>query len=454
MDLEVTDDVGVGKTTIKVIGCGGGGSNAVDRMIKVGVQGIEFIAANTDRQALDHSMAATKIPLGCRITKGLGAGGVPDIGEQAAEEDIETVKNILKGADMVFITAGMGGGTGTGAAPVIARIAKEIGCLTVAVVTRPFHFERKMKMDMANAGITKLREHVDTLITIPNQNLLKIVNQGTSAQEAFLKADEVLQMAIQGISDIITYRGTINIDFADVRTIMKGKSDAVMGIGRGKGDNRGIDAAVDAIKNPLLDGVEIDGAQALLVNVRGGREFPMLEFDEIMNFIGAKTDNDAMVIQGLTIDENLADEVFVTVIATGFKASISGQTASEQTASEQTGRGQAGQGQAGQGQAGQGQGAQGQGAQGQTGRGQVEELTESERVAEERPKDGPMPRSSEIPYDQWNKISNGRGLRTSLPPEEEEDSLSGMGKAPAGKAVDLSFPAYIRERLPRDPGKK
>lgn len=318
MDLEILDETSIGKTMIKVIGCGGGGSNAVARMIEVGVQGVDFIAANTDLQALESSLAPIKIPMGRQVTDGLGAGGVPELGEQAAEEDKENIQNVLRGADMVFITAGMGGGTGTGSAPVIARIAKELDCLTVGVVTKPFEFERQKKAELADAGIEKLREHVDTLITIPNENLLKLVDRRTPIREAFLMADDVLRMGVQGISDLITRRGDINIDFADVKTIMQGQGDALMGIGEGSGDNRAVDAATSAIENPMLDDIDIDGAKGLLVNVTGGPDFSLHEYHEIMDIIGSRIDPDATVIPGSAIDDNMGDAVSVTVIATGF----------------------------------------------------------------------------------------------------------------------------------------
>ncbi len=258
MSIEIMCEEALGKkTVIKVIGAGGGGSNAVNRMISCGVQDVEFIAANTDMQALEKSNAPFKLPLGTQLTGGLGAGGDPEVGALAAEEDKENLKNALKGANMVFITAGMGGGTGTGSVPVIARIAKELGALTVAVVTKPFHFEQKRKMAIAEAGIEKLYEEVDTLITIPNENLMKIVDKDTPITEAFLKADDILRMGVQGISDLITQHGEINIDFADVKAVMAGQGEALMGIGEGSGVNRAIDAATSAINNPLLEDVSI-----------------------------------------------------------------------------------------------------------------------------------------------------------------------------------------------------
>ena len=318
MELEILEETLGNKTVIKVVGAGGGGSNAVNRMISCGVQGVEFVATNTDLQALEKSDAKVKLPLGTKLTGGLGAGGNPDIGAQAAEEDKETLKNMLKGADMVFITAGMGGGTGTGSAPVIARIAKELGALTVAVVTKPFGFEQKRKMTLAEDGIAKLYQEVDTLITIPNENLMKIVEKNTPIREAFLMADDVLRMGVQGISDLITQHGDINIDFADVKAVMNGQGEALMGIGNGRGDNRAIDAATSAINNPLLEEANIDGAMGLLVNVAGGHNLALSEYKEIMDIITENIDPDATVISGTTIDETMEDEIKVSVIATGF----------------------------------------------------------------------------------------------------------------------------------------
>ncbi len=318
MDIEVIDSSRKVGTIIKVIGTGGGGSNAVNRMIECDLNDVQFIATNTDQQALDRSDASIKVPLGSKLTGGLGAGGKPEIGEQAAEEDRETIKGLLKGADMVFVTAGMGGGTGTGSAPVIASVAKEVGALTVAVVTKPFDFEGKKKMKLAEEGIGKLHEHVDTLITIPNQHLLKIVDKRTPIRQAFLKADDVLRNGVQGISDLITLHGDINIDFADVKTVMEGQGEALMGIGYGQGDNRAVDAATSAINNPLLEDASIDGAKGLLVNVTGGEDFSLSEYNEVMEIISSNIDPDATIIAGTAIDESLVDEIKVTVIATGF----------------------------------------------------------------------------------------------------------------------------------------
>ncbi|MFO7849580.1 MAG: cell division protein FtsZ [Spirochaetia bacterium] len=323
MQIEIVDDHvqdEVTPTAIKVIGVGGGGSNAVNRMISYGLQKVEFIAVNTDLQALNRSQADTKIPVGTKLTGGLGAGGVPETGENAAEESREELENVLRGADMVFITAGMGGGTGTGAAPIVAQIAKEIGALTVAVVTKPFDFEGRQKMKLAEKGIERLRTEVDTLITIPNQYLLKIVDRKTPVREAYLIADDVLRQGVQGISELITEPGEINIDFADVRTIMNGRGDALMGIGVGSGDNRAVDAATNAINNPLLEDAQIEGAKGILVNVTGGDDLSLSEYEEVVNIITANADDDATIIPGQAIRSEMEDEIKVTVVATGFKA--------------------------------------------------------------------------------------------------------------------------------------
>jgi cell division protein FtsZ len=318
MSIELVDERQPGMTSIKVIGVGGGGSNAVNRMITAGLKNVTFIAINTDQQALQLSKAPYKLPIGNKLTQGLGAGGIPDVGEKAALEDKEALENMLRGSDMVFLTAGMGGGTGTGAIPVVAAIARELDILTVAVVTKPFDFEGKKKMMLADVGIDKLRGAVDTLITIPNQYLLKIVDKRTPIREAFLKADDVLRQGVQGISDLITEAGEINIDFADVRTIMKGKGDALMGIGVGAGDNRAVDAATNAINNPLLEDAKIEGAKGILVNVTGGADLALAEYEEILKIITASADKDALIISGHTLDNNMEDKIKVTVIATGF----------------------------------------------------------------------------------------------------------------------------------------
>ncbi len=318
MRIEVVDDGFTDPTVIKVIGIGGGGGNAVNRMIASGLRNVHFVAVNTDLQALKLSDAQVRLPLGSQLTGGLGAGGVPEVGEKAALEDKEGLKNVLSGADMVFITAGMGGGTGTGAAPVVAQIARDMDILTVAVVTKPFDFEGRRKMQLAEEGIRKLRDSVDTLITIPNQYLLKIVEKKTPIRQAFLLADDVLRQGVQGISDLITRPGDINIDFADVRTIMKGRGDALMGIGVGSGDNRAVDAATNAINNPLLEDARIEGAKGILVNVSGGPDFSLTEYEEIVKIITANADDEALIIPGTSLDEQMEDRVQVTVIATGF----------------------------------------------------------------------------------------------------------------------------------------
>jgi cell division protein FtsZ len=318
-DLSIASS-GTSPTVIKVIGVGGGGSNAVNRMIQAGLTNVEFVAVNTDLQALQSSQAELRIPLGTKITGGLGAGGKPEVGEQAAIEDKEQIRSILEGSDMVFVTAGMGGGTGTGAAPVIADISRSLGILTVAVVTKPFSFEGQRKARLAEDGIEKLRQAVDTLITIPNQHLLKIVEKNTPINDAFLIADDVLRQGVQGISDLITKDGMINIDFADVRTIMSGQGDALMGVGMGDGDNRAVDAATNAINNPLLEDAHIEGANKILVNVSGGGDFSLTEYEEIMKIITANADDDVLVIAGTSVDQRLDGKIRVTVIATGFHA--------------------------------------------------------------------------------------------------------------------------------------
>ncbi len=316
-DLSIASS-GTSPTVIKVIGVGGGGSNAVNRMIQTGLTNVEFVAVNTDLQALQSSQAELRIPLGSKITGGLGAGGKPEVGEQAAIEDKDQIRSIIEGADMVFVTAGMGGGTGTGAAPVIAEVSRSLGILTVAVVTKPFTFEGRRKGELAEQGIVKLRSSVDTLITIPNQHLLKIVPKDTPINDAFLVADDVLRQGVQGISDLITKDGMINIDFADVRTIMSGQGDALMGIGIGDGDNRAVDAATNAINNPLLEDAHIEGANKILVNVTGGSDFTLAEYEEIMKIITANADEEVLVIAGTSVDQRLDGRIRVTVIATGF----------------------------------------------------------------------------------------------------------------------------------------
>ncbi|HEO64922.1 MAG TPA: cell division protein FtsZ [Spirochaetes bacterium] len=317
MSIEIFNDE-LNPTVIKVIGIGGGGCNAVNRMINSNIQNVEFIVANTDAQALNLSKALKKIQIGNKLTRGLGAGANPEVGEKAAIEDRENIAETLKGSDMIFITTGMGGGTGTGAAPIIAEIAKETDALVVGVVTKPFRFEGKQRMEKAEKGIDQLVNIVDTLITIPNQNLLSFVDKKTSFKDAFLLADDVLRQGVQGISDIITIPGLVNVDFADVKAIMREAGNAIMGIGVGKGEHKAVEAAGVAISNPLLEGVTMEGAKGVLVNVTGGNDFSLHEYDEIATLITANSDKNANIIFGTIIDNSLNDEVRVTVIATGF----------------------------------------------------------------------------------------------------------------------------------------
>jgi cell division protein FtsZ len=303
-----------------VIGIGGGGSNAVNRMIRAELMGVEFIAVNTDAQALLQSDAPHKIRIGDKITRGLGAGGDPSIGQRAAEEDAEKIYEALKDSDMVFITAGMGGGTGSGAAPVIAEIARDLGALTIGVVTKPFNFEGARRRLNAEKGTEALRDKVDTLITIPNDRLKDVVDKQTSILEAFRVVDDVLRQGVQGISDLITVPGLINLDFADVRTVMKDAGSALMGIGRASGEGRAATAARDAISSPLLE-VNISGAQGVLFNVTGGSSLGLFEVDEAAEIIKGTADPEANIIFGTVIDERMGDEIAITVIATGFDAS-------------------------------------------------------------------------------------------------------------------------------------
>ncbi|MGE8079294.1 cell division protein FtsZ [Peribacillus loiseleuriae] len=303
--------------TIKVIGVGGGGNNAVNRMIEHGVQGVEFISVNTDAQALNLSKAEIKMQIGGKLTRGLGAGANPEVGKKAAEESKEQIEEALKGADMVFVTAGMGGGTGTGAAPVIAQIAKDLGALTVGVVTRPFTFEGRKRSTQAQGGIGAMKESVDTLIVIPNDRLLEIVDKSTPMLEAFREADNVLRQGVQGISDLIAVPGLINLDFADVKTIMSNKGSALMGIGISSGENRATEAAKKAISSPLLE-TSIDGAQGVLMNITGGTNLSLFEVQEAADIVASASDQEVNMIFGSVINENFKDEIVVTVIATGF----------------------------------------------------------------------------------------------------------------------------------------
>ncbi|SDB87651.1 cell division protein FtsZ [Pelagirhabdus alkalitolerans] len=328
--------------TIKVIGVGGGGNNAVNRMIEHGVQGVEFIAVNTDAQALNLSKAEVKIQLGTKLTRGLGAGANPEVGRKAAEESKEQLEEALEGADMIFVTAGMGGGTGTGAAPVIAQVAKEIGALTVGVVTRPFMFEGRKRSTQAVNGIDGLKENVDTLIVIPNDRLLEIIDKNTPMLEAFREADNVLRQGVQGISDLIATPGLINVDFADVKTIMVDKGSALMGIGVASGENRATEAAKKAISSPLLE-TSIDGARGVLMNITGGANLSLFEVQEAADIVTSAADQEVNVIFGSVINEELKEEIVVTVIATGFDESAPNQperkrpsTINQQAATKET----------------------------------------------------------------------------------------------------------------------
>ncbi|MCL5290710.1 MAG: cell division protein FtsZ [Eubacteriales bacterium] len=302
---------------IKVIGVGGGGNNAVNRMIIAGLKGVEFIAVNTDAQALHLAQANQKIQIGVKLTKGLGSGGNPDIGQKAAEENRDEILHALKGSDMVFVTAGMGGGTGTGAAPVVAEVAKELGALTVGVVTKPFTFEGRKRALQAESGTEDLKGRVDTLITVPNDRLLQVIEKHTSIVEAFRIADDVLRQGVQGISDLIAVPGLINLDFADVKTIMRETGSALMGIGKASGENRAVEAARAAISSPLLE-TSIEGARGVLLNITGGSSLGLFEINEAAGIIEQAADPEANIIFGAVIDETMEDDVRVTVIATGF----------------------------------------------------------------------------------------------------------------------------------------
>ena len=307
-----------GTATIKVIGVGGAGNNAVNRMIEAGIKNVEFIAVNTDRQALQLSKASTKIQIGEKLTRGLGAGANPDIGAQAAEESRTEVAEALRGADMVFVTAGMGGGTGTGAAPIVAGTAKEMGILTIGVVTKPFTFEGKKRLAQAERGIESLKGKVDTLVVIPNDKLLQVIDRKTSIIEAFRMADDVLRQGVQGISDLIAVPGLINLDFADVKTIMLDRGMAHMGIGRASGENRAEDAAKQAIQSPLLE-TSIEGARGVIINITGGSDVGLHEANTAAELVQRSADPEANIIFGSVTDDSMGDEIQITVIATGFE---------------------------------------------------------------------------------------------------------------------------------------
>ena len=308
-----------GSARIIVIGVGGGGSNAVNRMIQAGVRGVEFVTVNTDAQALARSEAPTRLRIGEKLTRGLGAGGKPEVGAKAAEESAESIFQLFKGADMVFIAAGMGGGTGTGASPVIATIAREVGALTVGVVTKPFTFEGSRRRDSAEMGIAELKQRVNTLITIPNDRLLAVIDKKTTLEAAFGVVDDVLRQGIQGISDLITEPGLVNLDFADVKTVMSEAGAALMAIGRGTGDQRASDAAKMAVASPLLD-LSMEGAKGVLFNITGGADLTLTEINEAADIISRAADSDANIIFGAVIDPRLQNEVKITVIATGFES--------------------------------------------------------------------------------------------------------------------------------------
>ena len=317
--VQETENTDISPTVIKVVGCGGGGSNAVNRMIEAQISNVDFIVINTDRQALNSSKAPVKLAIGQKVTKGLGAGGHPEVGEQAAEEDKEMIANHLRGADMVFVTAGMGGGTGTGSAPIVAQIARDLGALTVGVVTTPFNFEGPVRMRRAQAGLEKLHDKVDSLIVIPNEQLLKVVDKNTPVPQAFLVADDVLRQGVEGISNIITKPGVVNTDFADVKNTMKGQGKAIMGVGVGSGENRAVEAATRAINNPMLENTHIDGAKNVLINISASEEVSMSEVGEICKIVTASAAEELNLCWGQVISEAMGDKISVTVIATGLE---------------------------------------------------------------------------------------------------------------------------------------
>ncbi len=328
MNIEMVTEDNL-EAVIKVIGVGGGGCNAINRMISSKLRNVEFIVANTDAQVLQNSKADKKIQLGEDLTKGLGAGANPEIGEKAAIEAKSEIMESLRGADMVFVTSGMGGGTGTGAAPIIAECSMEVGALTVGIVTKPFTFEGKQRMDKAEVGINRLSKSTDALIVIPNQNLLQLANKKTTFRDAFFIADDILRQAVQGISEIITIPGIINVDFADVKSIMKGAGNAIMGIGIGRGDDKAVEAAKAAVQNPLLDSNDMEGASGVLVYAMVGNDFSINEYEEIVQLVTDRCDNDANIIAGMALDSSLTDEVRVTVIATGYHKMTQNNTEKE-----------------------------------------------------------------------------------------------------------------------------
>lgn len=324
------EEDGVQGARIKVVGVGGGGGNAINRMVEMGLKGAEFISINTDVQALQNSKAPVRLQIGSTLTKGLGAGANPDIGRQAALEDADKIMQLLEGADMIFITSGMGGGTGTGAAPIIASIANEMGALTVGVVTKPFRFEGRRRQQQAEQGLRELRSCVDTIIVIPNDRLLATVDRNTPFTKAFLIADDVLRQGVQSISDLILNPGLVNLDFADVKTIMKGMGKAVMGTGIAGGETRAVDAAKRAINSPLLEESSMEGARGILINITAGEGLTMFEVDQACELVHENAHEEAMIIFGATIDESMKDDVKVTVIATGFDQATTAEMASPQ----------------------------------------------------------------------------------------------------------------------------
>lgn len=330
--FRLEDTPSINGANIKVIGIGGGGGNAVNRMIEAGIEGVQFLVANTDLQALKRSNAPIKLQIGDKLTKGLGAGGNPNVGRESALEDTEKIIEVLEGADMVFITTGLGGGTGTGAGPIVASLATELGALTVAVVTKPFPFEGRKRMRQAEEGLLELRGCVDTVITIPNERLLSAVEKNTPLSEAFRAADDVLRQAVQGISDLITVPGLINLDFADVKSIMQGMGVALMGTGRAEGNDRALQATQRAISSPLLEEASIQGAKGLLINVTGGGDLTLFEVNEALSIIHEAADEEANIIFGAVIDERMDTEMKITVIATGFDKAVAGFGATDQPA--------------------------------------------------------------------------------------------------------------------------
>ena len=403
---------------IRVVGVGGAGSNAVNRMIRAELLGVEFIAVNTDAQALMKSNAPVRIRIGDAISRGLGAGGDSGVGERAAHEDVENLRTALEGSDLVFVTAGMGGGTGSGAAPVVAKIAKELGALTIGIITKPFAFEGRKRAFVADAAASELRKYVDTLIVIPNERLLNIVSRQTSMVDSFRIADDVLRQGVQGVSDIITVPGDINLDFADVRTIMKDAGTALMGIGRASGEARARAAAEQAIESPLLE-VDIRGATGVLVNVAAASTVTLHEVNEAINHITERADPEANIIFGTTIDESLADEIQITVIATGFRP------VEEITAEQRFGATPA-----------------------------ARPLAPAKLAApswSQRPPSAepiaPPPSATSWPADAWSTDDrNGRSVSDQSPRDEDRGGDAPSESSAGVESIDLEIPAFLRRR--------